>query len=513
MSGQSSRPATRRQLLRTLVGWSAAGLAAPSLLAACGGAATGSASTATSAPTAAPATTSAAATSAASQSAAITSTAGSTTTKAAATTSSATSSASASVAASASAPAASGKKLTFLHWWTGSLGTDYTDYMNWAFAEYKNRTGVTVTGIEAKPVTDTNQKFVAGVAANEPPDAAFTSIVYGRDMYDTGLLADLDAMIGQAPDVQDDKFFEASKQFRQTRGHTFGIPVMGPESLCFGINQDLFQAAGFDVKGGDLKTWDDLVHVGQKLTKTGANGTVSVAGIGTPGGMDIATFTAWVETTGHSLYDAEQDTPYFDAPETVAALQFLVDLANKDNVSAPVTAKDRPTGEAALAAGTAAMEFDETAMGHFPTIVKATGLKWWMVPYPKAPTGKSAATATWINFTVLPHNGKQNADAFQFLRFFCGLDAAVKRVEMLESASPRLDFYNSPQWQASIKELPPQVMINQIASLPGVYPYHHNADQGKQIVPLLTDAYTGKTDVKTALSQAQRLATAIFAQK
>jgi ABC-type glycerol-3-phosphate transport system substrate-binding protein len=510
-------------MLRALGAWGVAGLATPVLLAACGGAAANvSASATTAAPTSAAVTatqaatsTAAAATTAATTSQAATSSAA-TTSAAASTTAAVTSAASSSTAtaaAAASAPASGGVSLTFLHWWTGSLGADYDTYMKWAFDQYKQQTGVTVTGIPANPVTDTNQKFVTGVAGGQPPDAAFTSVVFGRDMYDTGLLANLDAMIAQAPDMQDDKFFAASKQFRETAGHTFGIPVMGPESLCLGINQDIFQTAGFDPKGADIKNWDDLVHVGQKLTKTGGDGSVSVAGVGTPAGMDIATFTAWVETTGHSLYDAEQNIAYYNAPETVAALQFLVDLANKDNVGAPLGTKNRPTGEAALANGTAAMEFDETAMGSFPTIVNATSLKWWMVPYPKAPTGKSAATATWINFTVIPYNGKHIPEAFQFLRFFCGLDAAVKRVELLKADSPRLDFYQTPQWQAVVKALPPQQMIPEIAKLPGLIPYRHNADQVKQIVPLLTGAYTGKTSVNSALDEAQRLADAIFAQK
>ncbi len=391
------------------------------------------------------------------------------------------------------------------------MATDDPAYMAWAFDEFKKRTGVTVTAIEAKPVTDTHDKFVTGVLGGDPPDAAFTSVVFGRDMYDQGLLADLDTYIAQAPDVQDDKFFAASKQFRQTRGHTFGIPVMGPESLCLGINQDLFQQGGFDAQGKDVKTWDDLARVGQKLTKTGGDGKVTVAGVATPSGADLASFTAWVETTGRSLYDAEQNTAYFNTPEAVSAMQFLVDLASKDNVNAPLSQKVRPVGEAALAGGTAAMEFDETAMGAFTTITNAKNLKWWMIPYPQGPTGKGPATATWINFTVLPKNGKNTADAFQFLRFFCGPDTAVKKLEMLKAVAPRLDLYDTPQWKSVVQSLGPQQMIPEIAKLPGVYPYHHNADQGKQIVPLLQQAYTGQTAVKPALDEAQRLADQIFA--
>jgi ABC-type glycerol-3-phosphate transport system substrate-binding protein len=365
MSRRSSLPKTRRQMLRALGAWSAAGLAAPVLLAACGGA-----TAAVSSPTSAARVSSAAITAsqAATSAAATTAPATSVAAVAATAATSAASSPAATVAAAASAPTSASGSLTFLHWWTGSLGTDFKTYMDWAFAEYKSRTGVTVIGIDSKPVTDTNNKFVAGVAGGAPPDAAFTDVRLGSDLEEQGILAAPDSYVAQAPDVQDDQFFDAAKQFHESRGHTFGIPVMGPESECIGINQGLFESAGLDPTGADIKTWDDLVRVGQRLIKTGADGGVAVAGIGTSGGIDLSSFPAWVETTGHSLYDAGQNTAYYNAPETVAALQFLVDLANKDNVGAPPGTKNRPTGEAALANGTAAMEFDETAMGSFPTM-------------------------------------------------------------------------------------------------------------------------------------------------
>jgi multiple sugar transport system substrate-binding protein len=493
-----------------MLGRFGAGGAAMALLAACGSSVSAPATVASTAASQ-PGATSAATT--AVTSAATSSAAAASVVTTAATTTTVASSATASVAAVASAPGSAGVTLNFLHWWTVAVSANDPAYMAWAFAEFKKRSGITVNPIEAKPVGDTYTKFVAGVMAGDPPDVSFTSVVYGRDMYDQGLVAELDSYIAKAPDVQDDQYFAASKQFRQARGHTFGIPVMGPESLCLGINQDLFRAASLDPQGADIKTWDDLVRVAQKLTKTGADGKVTVSGLAMPNSMDLATFTGFVESTGHPLYDAEQNAAYFNAPETVAALQYLTDLANKHNVSPPLSQQDRAGGEAALVAGTAAMEFDESAMGAFATITKATNLKWWMVPYPQAPTGKGPATVTWINFTVMPKNGKHPAEAFEFLRFFCGPDAALKKLEMLNAVAPRLDLYTTPQWAGVVKALPAQQMIPEIAKLPGVYPYHHNADQGKQVVPLLAKAYQGQMDVKSALDEAQRLADTIFAQK
>jgi len=379
---------------------------------------------------------------------------------------------------------------------------------------YKQRTGVTVENVGAG-FSDVSQKLLAGVAANDPPDASFSSIIWGRDWYDQGILADIDSFVAQAADVQGDKFFAASKQFRQTCGHTFGLPVMGPESLIFWVDQNKLQAAGFDPMGKDLKTWDDLARGAQKLTKTGPDGKITLAGLATTGSLGIAWLTAWTETTGHSLFDAEQNAAYYNAPETVSAVQFLVDLANKDNVAPPLAEKGRPANLAAIGTGKAAMALDETEPGDQFQYVNSN---LWMAPLPAAPTAQGqAATATWLNFMVMPKNGKHIPEAFQPIRFLAGFEAQVQ-LELFPpgappSLAPRFDFYDSPQWKQALKDHPNLQGAVDIAKLPGVYPYHRFTDQNKQIAPLLQKACTAQMDVKTALDQAQQFATQILAPK
>lgn len=533
MNAFLAHPTSRRHVLAFL-GSVGAAAATGSLLAACGGNTTvaTTASVVTSAPaagtssraaTSAPQVTSVAAApttsalsssavaatgSATSSSTVRSSAAGTPTTSAAASTTGA--GASSAAVPATSAPASAGAPVTFLHWWSAALGKDFPTYMNWAYDEYKKRTGATVTPIDSD-FGGTKDKLIAGTAAGTPPDASFSSVIWGRDWYDQGILADLDSYIARSPDVQDDQFFEATKQFRQAGGHTFGIPVMGPESQCLAINQDLYQAAGLDPQGKDIKTWDDLVRVGQKLTKAGDAGKLAVAGLAMPDSPGIPWLTPFVSSTGKALYDQEQNKAFFSQPETEAALQFLVDLANKNGISPSLADKGRASGEPALVGGQAATIFDETGMVSFPKIVQAPNLKWWMVPVPQGPGGKGPATSTWTNFTVIPKESKHVAEAFQWLRFFCGLDAATQRATVLKSDSPRLDFYNSSPWKSLVQGQAPQQLIPEIAKLPGTYAFHHYTEQSQQIQPLLQKAYTGQMDVKTALGEAQRLADTIFA--
>jgi ABC-type glycerol-3-phosphate transport system substrate-binding protein len=513
---------TRRQVVRWLGLLGSLGAAAP-LLAACGGtatlgatnsgASTASVAAATASSPAASASLAARTTSAASSSAAVATT-GAVTSASATSLTSASSSSTASVAAAASAPAKATLQLSFLNWYTASVvGADTQKVLEDLLKTYQQRTGTAAASVGVG-FSDVQQKFVAGVAGNDPPDASFSSIIWGRDWYDQGLLADLDAMIAQAPDVQDDQFFAASQQFRQTRGHTFGLPVMGPESLIAWLDQNKVQAAGFDPEGKDIKTWDDLARNAQKLTKAGADGKIGVAGLSTTGSLGLDWLTAWTETTGRSLFDAEQNTAYYNAPETVAAVQFLVDLANKDNVAPLPTEKARPANLASVGQGKAAMALDETEPGDQ---FQYAGAKLWMIPLPGAPTPQGqAATATWLNFMVIPKSGKHNADAFQLIRFLAGLEAQLQlelQPPTLPNLAPRLDFYATSQWKQALAQHPNLAAAAAIAKLPGVYPYHKYTDQSKQIGPLLQQAYTGQIEVKTALDQAQQLANQLLAPK
>ena len=89
-------------------------------------------------------------------------------------------------------------------------------------------------------------KFTVAQAAGDPFDVTFVDFDWGRDMYEAGLLAQLDAHIQVTPEVDDDKFVRRSLDpFRRVRGETYAIPVSTFNSLALLLNSNHFEAAAW----------------------------------------------------------------------------------------------------------------------------------------------------------------------------------------------------------------------------------------------------------------------------
>ena len=114
----------------------------------------------------------------------------------------------------------------FLHWWISRI--DPGGLVPWALEEFTNRTGIPVEDVGKEPIEPLRQHFRTTIAAGQPVDVAFNSIIWARDHWDLGILMDYTPYLSQYPNIGDGQFFPASDQFRQAEGATFGIPVMGP---------------------------------------------------------------------------------------------------------------------------------------------------------------------------------------------------------------------------------------------------------------------------------------------
>ncbi|MBI3970926.1 MAG: hypothetical protein HY332_06525 [Chloroflexi bacterium] len=81
----------------------------------------------------------------------------------------------------------------------------------------------------------------------------------------------------------------------------------------------------------------------------------------------------------------------------------------------------------------------------------------------------------------------------------------------VNSVSPLRAFFESKEWQGRVKDLPVLRTIQQIAELPGVYPYRRYGEQNEEITPIPRDAFLGKEDIKNALQKSQAIAERVLA--
>lgn len=77
---------------------------------------------------------------------------------------------------------------------------------------------------------------------------------------------------------------------------------------------------------------------------------------------------------------------------------------------------------------------------------------------------------------------------------------------MVNLVSPLRAFFQSSLWQERVRAKPVLGTIQEIAELPGTYPYRRVDGQITELLPLLQEAYTGKAEVRNALQQAQAAA-------
>ena len=400
------------------------------------------------------------------------------------------------------------QKVTFLHWWTDSLGPGNNDFMAWAATTFKERTGATAELVDGRPGGGLNEKLITMITGGSAPDATFCSIVFGRDNYDAGMIKNLSPYVAKSPDIGDKEFFESSKKFRAKGNDTFGIPVMGPESLTFTINQALFTAEGFDPKGGDLKTWPDLVRVSQRLTKSSPDAFQQI-GLLVPS-LSLPWLAAWLYSDKASLTTPDDTKYLLDAPPTREAVQFQADLLLKHRLGPKLDAPDRPkNAREALVSGQVAIIYDSSSIR---LLNAPPDFRFSIVPVPKGPRGSGAASATWTNFVSVPNDAKNPDAAVEWTRFFTSVDVQVEKLKRLNSQSPRVKVYDTAEWKKAVEKEPNLASIPQVARLPGAYPYLRFNRVSAEVQPIFNEIMAGKLGVTQGLADAQKKADQIMAE-
>jgi ABC-type glycerol-3-phosphate transport system substrate-binding protein len=281
---------------------------------------------------------------------------------------------------------------------------------------------------------------------------------------------------------------------------------MGPESLTFTLNQGLFTAEGLDPKGGDLKTWPDLVRVAQRLTK-GSGDTYQQIGLLVPS-LSLPWLAAWLYSDKASLTTPDDSKYLLDTPATREAVQFSADLLLKHRLGPKLDAPDRPkNSREALISGQAAMIYDSSSIR---LLNAPPDFRFSIVPVPRGPRGTGPASATWTNFVSVPKDAKNPDAGVEWTRFFTGLDAQVEKLTRLSSQSPRVKLYDTPEWKKAVEKEPNLASIPEVARLPGAYPYLRFNRLSADIQPIFNDIMAGKLGVNQGLADAQEKADQIM---
>jgi multiple sugar transport system substrate-binding protein len=360
--------------------------------------------------------------------------------------------------------------------------------------------------------TEYLQKALADSAAGSPVDLLHSSIIWARELWDRGVLLDLNPYLANVPELAPDMFFgESTTRYRSKDGTFYGVPWEGPDSGIIAINSKLAQEAGLDPKGADIKTWDDFVNAAQAMTKTEGD-EVTQAGFLASDFSYIEMFASWLYANGGTLSNDDFTEPTFNTEAGQAVLQKEYDLLNTQKVSFPVSA-DRLDSQLFMQ-GKAGMIYAGTwstaeFMGSAPE-----GFEFWYILFPQGPSGSGPGATTWSNMFLLPKQGKNLDQAFDLMKYCTTPPVVITRFELSTRTTPIKALFESPEWQNVQETVPQRAITTQAAAVGNIYPYFPFFEEANNAIgPELQKAILGQQGIPESLELAETKVKEVIARR
>ena len=214
-----------------------------------------------------------------------------------------------------------------------AVGGPLTKIVDGMVADFeKENPDINVDAIYAGNYNDARIKALAALKSGQP---AQLSVMFSIDIYE---LIEQDAIVAfdDITETADDKawlgsFYPSLMENGITNGKTWGIPFQRSTIVMY-YNKDAFKDAGLDPEKPPA-TWDELVSMGQKLTKKDASGNAERWGAMIPStGYPYWMFGALTMQNGQVLMNGSGNETYFDSPAVVEALEYWRDLGEKHGV-------------------------------------------------------------------------------------------------------------------------------------------------------------------------------------
>jgi ABC-type glycerol-3-phosphate transport system substrate-binding protein len=297
-------------------------------------------------------------------------------------------------------------------------------------------------------------KLMAQHAAGTIADACWTSTgsVSHQQYAHMGILAPLEELVAS-------RQFDSSPYYPETwesckyRGKLYGLPYLAhPGYAMLVYNKTLFEQEGVDEPRPDW-TLDDLVETAKYFTRdTKGDGRIDTWGFNPAltwyaAGELARLFTGYE----HGTINPEGTKAMISQPKTKEAFRWATDLYQKHKVAPTPEAMEMGFNQLFMA-GRVAMY--QTGCWGGPGLSNAMAAKrefpveWWVVDYPKGPSGVSLAEAM-ADCVAVTANTKHKDLAFELITYFVTQDAAVLLGLNYGCAGARPDQYEDKRLQGT----------------------------------------------------------------
>ena len=255
-------------------------------------------------------------------------------------------------------------------------------------------------------------QMTAQFSAGEPPDVFYVQAEFSDAWMEDGLLEPLDPYFAGNPEFTTDPFYDQLLSVFQLDGKTYGLPKdAGPLALFY--NTDLLTAANVQPP----TTWDELTAAAKTLTKDG------VAGLCV--GPELPRVGAFIYQAGGGIYNADNTELTITSPESVAGIDYYLQLHSEKTLQTPAELGAGWCGEA-FGQGKAAMTMEGTWL--FPPLDNDfPDIKYAVVELPK---GAQQGNLDFTNAYGMGVDSKNKEAGWVLLQYLAGPEGMGKWTSM-----------------------------------------------------------------------------------
>jgi len=304
------------------------------------------------------------------------------------------------------------QKYTVVHWQHHS---DARQKMVQQFAEafMKEHSNITVQ-IESIPQADYWNKLVTTVASGQGPDVFQIPAGKAVEFIASGQVQPISQKV-LAQDKVQKEFMASTLDPFSSQGKIYGLPT-DVQTIILIYNKDLFKAAGLD-PNVPPKNWDEVLSFAKKITKIGADGKMTVSGLGL-GGYHPVVNTLMYQAGLKDTIDSKGNFAFAADAAALEAFKWYCDLTTVHKVYDPKFGS-RWTG---FRAGTVGMVFSHPAMmGNFK--LTAPTVNWGVSEVPEYKGNRTNVVTSW-GYVI---SKKANADVATMWMDYLTNEAAQKK--------------------------------------------------------------------------------------
>jgi len=373
-------------------------------------------------------------------------------------------------------------RLRVWDWWSPSANEEYGNYFNDVKLQFEQQNPDVEIHLQIVPFGNYVQKLSTAMVGSTPPDVFQSSVYWAEDFYHRDMLRPLNDLLvadrdtdGGGGYIGREAFLPSAWRHNHTKdGVIYGIP-QGIDAFCLLWNLDLLEdAAKHDdeiramfasradgavdynrLRFDAVANWNHFRRIARKLTQRDADDRLVQAGFhiqGYAGRGGGGMFSPWLAANGGRYQDEQGARAEFDNPLGIETMQFLAQLYWSDKVCLPFRRQLSQVEQfqqgkvAAIVAGTwSGKNIMRNTQGwhHFGKTA-----------FPPGPGGNGQRTVTWGNMFVISKRCRQVDAAWRYVKFVCSREGNLLRLRHLGFIGPRLDFYETEQWQQAVADRP-----------------------------------------------------------